>query len=105
MGGRSIPTQGNWRRYRAIHSFIYYPTYSSEVLKMAETEKTELKFLGGLFRNKSKKGDVYYSGKSEDGTSWVLFRNAYWKEGEENKPYFRLHQRVPLGSVDKKTDD
>jgi len=39
---------------------------------MAETqmEKTELKFLGGLFRNKSKKGDIYYSGKSEDGTSW-----------------------------------
>ena len=87
-----------------IHSFIYYHAYRSEVLKMAETEKTELKFLGGLFRNKSKKGDVYYSGKSEDGTSWVLFRNAYWKEGDENKPYFRLHQRVPLGSV-VKTDD
>ena len=105
MGGRSIPTQVNWRRYRAIHSFIYHPALRNEVLKMAENEKTELKFLGGLFRNKSKKGDVYYSGKSEDGTSWVLFRNAYWKEGEENKPYFRLHQRVPLGSVDKKTDD
>ena len=107
MDGPSIPTQGNWRRYRAIHSFIYHHAYRSEVLNMAETqmEKTELKFLGGLFRNKSKKGDVYYSGKSEDGTSWVLFRNAYWKEGEENKPYFRLHQRVPLGSVDKKTDD
>ena len=105
MGGQSIPIQGNWRRYRAIHSFKYYPALRNEVLKMAENEKTELKFLGGLFRNKSKKGDIYYSGKSEDGTSWVLFRNAYWKEGEENKPYFRLHQRVPLGSVDKKTDD
>ena len=65
---------------------------------MAENEKTDLKFLGGLFRNKSKKGDVYYSGKSEDGTQWVLFRNAYWKEGETNKPYFRLHTRVPVGS-------
>ena len=105
MGGQSIPALGNWKGYRAIHSFKYYPALRNEVLKMAETEKTELKFLGGLFRNKSKKGDVYYSGKSEDGTSWVLFRNAYWKEGEENKPYFRLHQRVPLGSVDKKTDD
>ena len=104
MGGQSIPALGNWKRYRAIHSFKYYPAYRSEVLKMAETEKTELKFLGGLFRNKSKKGDVYYSGKSEDGTSWVLFRNAYWKEGEDKKPYFRLHQRVPLGSVTK-TDD
>ena len=39
--------------------------------KMSENEKTELKFLGGLFRNESKKGDIYYSGKSEDGTQWV----------------------------------
>ena len=51
-------------------------------------EKTELVNVGGLFRNESKKGDVYYSGKGEDGTNYVLFRNAYWKEGE-NKPYFR----------------
>jgi hypothetical protein len=67
---------------------------------MSETEKTEteLKFLGGLFRNESKKGDIYYSGKSEDGTQYILFRNAYWKEGETNKPYFRLHKRVPVGS-------
>ena len=50
---------------------------------MAE-QATELKLVGGLFRNKSKKGDVYYSGKGEDGTQYVLFRNAYWKEGEEN---------------------
>ena len=65
---------------------------------MSENEKTELKFLGGLFRNESKKGDIYYSGKSEDGTQWVLFRNAYWKERETNKPYFRLHTTVPVGS-------
>jgi len=61
-------------------------------------EKTELVNVGGLFRNESKKGDVYYSGKGEDGTNYVLFRNAYWKEGAENKPYFRLHQKVPKGS-------
>ena len=76
--------------------------------KMSETEtvreKTELKFLGGLFRNESKKGDIYYSGKSEDGTQWVLFRNAYWKEGDTNKRYFRLHTRVPVGSVPKGAD-
>jgi len=75
---------------------------------MSETEtvreKTELKFLGGLFRNESKKGDIYYSVKSEDGTQWVLFRNAYWKEGDTNKPYFRLHTRVPVGSASKGTD-
>lgn len=64
---------------------------------MAE-QATELKLIGGLFRNKSKKGDVYYSGKGEDGTQYVLFRNAYWKEGVENKPYFRLHQKVAKGS-------
>ena len=44
-------------------------------------EETELVNIGGLFRNTSKKGDVYYSGKSEDGDQYVLFRNAYWKEG------------------------
>ena len=77
--------------------------------KMSETEtvreKTELKFLGGLFRNESKKGDIYYSGKSEDGTQWVLFRIAYWKEGDTNKPYFRLHTRVPVGSTPSTASD
>ena len=64
---------------------------------MAE-QATELKLIGGLFRNQSKKGDVYYSGKGEDGPQYVLFRNAYSTEGAENKPYFRLHQKVPKGS-------
>ena len=66
---------------------------------MAENEKTELVQIRGLFRNKSKKGDVYYSGKSESGEHYILFRNAYWKEGDDNKPYFRLHKRVPVGST------
>ena len=69
-----------------------------------EQEKTELELIGGLFRNKSKRGDIYYSGKSESGDHYILFRNAYWKEGDENKPYFRLHKRVPVGSSDKTTD-
>ena len=70
---------------------------------MAE-QATELKLIGGLFRNQSKKGDVYYSGKGEDGTQYVLFRNAYWKEGE-NKPYFRLMKKVPVGSAPSKVQD
>ena len=70
---------------------------------MAE-QATELKLIGGLFRNQSKKGDVYYSGKGEDGTNYVLFRNAYWKEGE-NKPYFRLMKKVPQGSAPSKVQD
>ena len=71
---------------------------------MAENEKTELVLIGGLFRNKSKKGDVYYSGKSESGEHYILFRNAYWKEGGDNKPYFRLHKRIPVGSSTAKDD-
>ena len=63
-----------------------------------ESVKTELVNVGGLFRNESKKGDIYYSGKSEAGESSVLLRNAYWKEGE-NKPYFRLMKKVPVGST------
>ena len=66
---------------------------------MAENEKTELVLIGGLFRNKSKKGDVYYSGKSESGEHYILFRNAYWIEGDDNMPYCRLHKRVPVGST------
>jgi hypothetical protein len=63
-------------------------------------EDTELVNIGGLFRNTSKKGDTYYSGKSENGDQYVLFRNAYWKEGQEPaKPYFRLMKRVPKGSA------
>jgi hypothetical protein len=69
-------------------------------------EETELVNIGGLFRNTSKKGDVYYSGKSEDGDQYVLFRNAYWKEGAEPaKPYFRLMKRVPKGSAPSATTD
>ena len=69
-------------------------------------EDTELVNIGGLFRNTSKKGDVYYSGKSEDGDQYVLFRNAYWKEGAEPaKPYFRLMKRVPKGSAPSAMND
>ena len=69
-------------------------------------EETELVNIGGLFRNTSKKGDIYYSGKSEDGTQFVLFRNAYWKaDAEPAKPYFRLMKRVPKGSAPAKTAD
>ena len=69
-------------------------------------EDTELVNLGGLFRNTSKKGDVYYSGKTEDGDQYVLFKNAYWKDGQEPaKPYFRLMKRVPKGSVPSKIED
>ena len=72
---------------------------------MAE-QATELKLLSGLFRNNSKKGDVYYSGKSEGGDQYVLFRNAYWKEGAEPaKPYFRLMKRVPKGSAPSAMND
>jgi len=69
-------------------------------------EDTELVNLGGLFRNTSKKGDVYYSGKTENGDQYVLFKNAYWKDGQEPaKPYFRLMQRVAKGSVPSKIED
>jgi len=49
-----------------------------------------------LFRNTDKNGNIYYSGKSEGGDEFVMFRNTYWKEGS-NKPYFRLMKRVGDG--------
>ena len=62
---------------------------------MAEEErkKTELELVAGLFRNTDKNGNVYYTGKSEGGNEYVMFRNTYWKEGA-SKPYFRVMMRV-----------
>mgnify|MGYP003148354491 FL=1 len=62
---------------------------------MAEEErkKTELELVAGLFRNTDKNGNVYYTGKSEKGEEYVMFRNSYWKEGA-TKPYFRVMKRV-----------
>ena len=93
-------------RLESYKSFKYYPEIW--VIKGGKNmaEDTELVNIGGLFRNTSKKGDVYYSGKSEDGDQYVLFRNAYWKEGAEPaKPYFRLMKRVPKGSAPSAMND
>jgi|TARA_Y100000310_G_scaffold340156_1_gene434990 hypothetical protein len=68
---------------------------------MAETEKrkkTELELVAGLFRNTDKNGNVYYTGKSESGVEYVMFRNTYWKEGA-SKPYFRVMMRVDKKAV------
>ena len=51
--------------------------------------KTQLELVAGLFRNTDKNGNVYYTGKSESGDEYVMFRNSYWKEGA-SKPYFRI---------------
>jgi len=59
---------------------------------MADNNNNGLEELSGLFRNESKKGDIYYGGKLADGTEVVMFRNSYWEEGS-NKPYFRLYDK------------
>jgi hypothetical protein len=56
-------------------------------------KKTALELVAGLFRNTDKNGNIYYTGKSEDGTEYVMFRNTYWKEGA-SKPYFRVMRRA-----------
>tara|TARA_R100000995_G_scaffold6173_1_gene2866 strand:- start:1294 stop:1509 length:216 start_codon:yes stop_codon:yes gene_type:complete len=63
---------------------------------MSEQKKTSLELQAGLFRNTDKNGNVYYTGKSEGGEEFVMFRNSYWKEGAA-KPYFRLMKRVSDG--------
>ena len=52
---------------------------------MAE-QATELKLIGGLFRNTSKKGDVYYSGKGEDGTQYVLLGTHIGRKAQRISP-------------------
>ena len=56
-------------------------------------EKNSLELQAGLFRNTDKNGNVYYTGKSEGGDEYVMFRNSYWKEGA-SKPYFRIMKRT-----------
>ena len=58
-----------------------------------ERKKTALELVAGLFRNTDKNGNIYYTGKSESGTEYVMFRNTYWKEGA-SKPYFRVMRRA-----------
>ena len=66
---------------------------------MSEEQKiTQLELVAGLFRNTDKNGNVYYTGKSEGGDEYVMFRNSYWKEGA-SKPYFRIMKRVEAGST------
>ena len=70
--------------------------------KMAEKSGLELR--AGLFRNTDKNGHIYYSGKSEAGDEFVMFRNTYYKEGS-NKPYFRLMKRVADGASSTSQED
>ena len=63
-----------------------------------EQKKTQLELVAGLFRNTDKNGNVYYTGKSEGGDEYVMFRNSYWKEGA-SKQYFRIVKRVEAGST------
>ena len=67
-------------------------------------EKSGLELRAGLFRNTAKNGNIYYSGKSEAGDEFVMFRNTYYKEGS-NKPYFRLMKRVADGASSTSQED
>jgi len=64
---------------------------------MPQQQNNKLDEMVGLFRNESKKGEIYYSGKTKDGKDVVMFRNSYWEEGS-NKPYFRLYNKEPLSN-------
>ena len=67
-------------------------------------EKSGLELRAGLFRNTDKNGNIYYSGKSEAGDEFVMFRNTYYKEGS-NKPDFRLMKRVAAGASSTSQED
>ena len=71
---------------------------------MSEQKKTSLELQAGLFRYTDKNGNVYYTGKSEGGDEFVMFRNSYWKEGA-SKPYFRLMKRVGDGPSSSAMED
>ena len=49
-------------------------------------KKWRLELQAGLFRNTDKNGNIYYSGKSEGGDEFVMFRNTYWTKKEATNP-------------------
>ena len=80
------------------NSMFVAEKFRPSLLNSEEQKKTQLELVAGLFRNTDKNGNVYYTGKSEGGDEYVMFRNSYWKEGA-SKPYFRIMKRVEAGST------
>ena len=52
-----------------------------------ESKKIEL---GGLWPAQTKEGEIYYSGKATNGTTFLLFKNKK-KEPGDNRPAFILY--------------
>ena len=46
----------------------------------------------GMWENKDKNGNKYFSGKLEDGTKIVMFTNTY--RDKENSPDYNLYKDV-----------
>ena len=46
--------------------------------------------LGGLWAKQGKEGEIYYSGKATNGTTFLLFKNKK-KEPGDNRPAFILY--------------
>ena len=85
---RLDPKTGRLVRTQALYS----SKAGSNGGKEMPQNNNKLEEMVGLFRNESKKGEIYYSGKTKDGKEVVMFRNSYWEEGS-NKPYFRLYDK------------
>ena len=85
---RLDPQTGRLVRTQALYSSKAGPNGGKEMPQ----NNNKLEEMVGLFRNESKKGEIYYSGKTKDGKEVVMFRNSYWEEGS-NKPYFRLYDK------------
>lgn len=68
---------------------MYQKSIDNKESKEHEHPETELVKLTGLWEGKTKNGKVYYSGKAEDGTKFMLFHNEYWSESN-NQPNLNL---------------
>lgn len=59
---------------------------------------SELVPLGGLWKKKSRKGTVYYSGRLNNGARLILFKNE--SKGKDTEPDLRLYIRAVETSAD-----
>lgn len=60
---------------------------------MAKTEKRST--IGALWKQKTKKGDVYFTGRLND-TDIVIFKNGFQKEQKEGAPDYLMYESVPM---------
>ena len=69
---------------------------------MSDNAKSKI-LITGLWANKTKEGDTYYTGPLSYGAKLILFKNVY-KQGDDKKPDLLLYVVPGEKKEEKKTE-